>query len=91
MKLDSQPTMVAEFGKIGLGQWFRYLTAGIETIGGIALLVPRMSIMGALLLLLVDIGAFIAQVSILHLDWVHTIVLAAMLTAVIVLSRKNRR
>lgn len=88
MKLSSQPMMVAEFGEIGFGQWFRYFTASIEVVGGLALLVPRISILGALLLLCVDIGAFVAQVTVLHLDWIHTIILAMMLGGVILLSRR---
>lgn len=91
MKLSSQPMMVADFDKIGLGQWFRYFTGIVEIIGGLALLVPRVSILGAVLLLAVDLGAFVAQVGVLHLDWIHTVVLAVMLIGVIALSRKPVR
>lgn len=87
MKLSSQSMMVADFARIGFGQWFRYFTGAVEVIGGLALLVPRTSVWGALVLLCVDIGAFIAQVNVLHLDWVHTVVLAVLLVAVILLSR----
>jgi putative oxidoreductase len=87
MKLSGQPMMVAEFDQIGLGQWFRYATGLIELVGGIAVLVPRFSPWGALLLLAVDVGAFIAQVSILHMDWVHCIVIGALLALVVYLQR----
>ncbi len=32
--------MVAEFNRVGLGQWFRYFTAFVEIAGGILLLWP---------------------------------------------------
>lgn len=87
MKLSGQQQMIAEFDLVGLGQWFRYLTGLLELAGGIAVLVPRVSPLGALLLLAVDAGAFVAQVSILHMDWIHTIVIGAILAATVYLQR----
>lgn len=87
MKLSSQPNMVAEFETVGLGQWFRYCTGALELIGGAALLFPRTSTPGAILLLAVDIGAFVAQVTILHVDWIHCVVIGALLLALIYLQR----
>ncbi len=87
MKLSGQQQMIDEFAIIGLGQGFRYLTGILELVGGIAVLVPRFSPLGALLLLAVDAGAFVAQVAILHMDWIHTIVIGAILVAVIALQR----
>jgi uncharacterized membrane protein YphA (DoxX/SURF4 family) len=90
MKITSQPMMVAEFGQVGLGQWFRYFTGALELVGAVALLVPRVSVPGALLLLLVDIGAFVAQVFALHGDWIHTVVIGALLALLIYLQRERR-
>ena len=87
MKLSGQQMMIDEFDVIGLGQWFRYVTGVLELIGGVAVLVPRWSIPGAVLLLLVDIGAFLAQITTLHADWIHTVVLGAMLGLLIYLQR----
>ncbi|MET3615958.1 putative membrane protein YphA (DoxX/SURF4 family) [Rhizobium aquaticum] len=87
MKLSGQQQMVDEFAIIGLGQGFRYLTGILELAGGIALLIPRFSPLGALLLLAVDAGAFVAQVAALHQDWIHTIVIGALLVAVVALQR----
>jgi len=64
MKLSGQPRMVAEFDVVGLGQWFRHFTATLELIGGLAILVPRTSVFGAIVLLMVDLGAFVANVTI---------------------------
>lgn len=87
MKLTSQPMAVAEFDKVGFGQWFRFFTGALELIGAIAVLTPRFSTAGALVLLLVDVGAFVAQISILHMDWIHPIVIGALLATLIVLQR----
>ena len=88
-KLSGQPMMVQEFDAIGLGQWFRYFTGAVEVVGAVALLVPAVSGFAAALLLVVDIGAFVAQVAILHVDWIHTIVIGAILAALIYLQRAN--
>lgn len=91
MKLTSQPMMVAEFDAVGLGQWFRYFTGALELAGAIAVLVPRTSIYGAVVLLLVDIGAFIAQVTILHMDWIHCVVIGALIVGLIALQIRTPR
>jgi putative oxidoreductase len=87
MKLTGQPMMVAEFQQVGLGQWFRYFTGGLELIGAVLVLLPRFTPLGALLLLLVDIGAFIAQVTVLHMGWIHTIVTGLILAGLIWVER----
>jgi uncharacterized membrane protein YphA (DoxX/SURF4 family) len=76
-KLSGQPMMVEEFGKLGLGQVFRYLTGTVEVLGAVALLVPATSRFGAVALLGVSVGACVAQASILHQDVVHTVILIA--------------
>ena len=91
MKLSAQPMMVAEFQKVGLGQWFRYAVGLAELAGGAGVLLPRTTWVGAALLLLVDVGAFFAQVTTLHMDWIHTIVIGAILVALIYFSRRWAR
>ncbi len=83
MKLTGQAMMVAEFQQIGLGDWFRYFTGALELVGGVAVLLPAVSALGAALLLVVDVGACIAQVEVLHQDWIHTIVIGTLLTVLI--------
>jgi putative oxidoreductase len=85
IKLSSRPRMIAEFDTIGFGQWFRYFTGALELIGGLAILVPRISVFGAILLLIVDLGAFVAQVTILHMGWIHCVVIAVLLGLLIYL------
>ena len=75
-KLTGQPLSIATFDAIGLGQWFRYVTGVMETAGAILVVVPRVSAFGAVLLFCVSVGAFVAAISVLHIDFIHTIVLA---------------
>lgn len=91
MKLSGKPNMVAEFEVVGLGQWFRYFTGTLELTGGLAVLVPQVSVFGAILLLLVDLGAFVAQVFVLHMDWIHTVVIAALIGLLIYLQQSALR
>jgi putative oxidoreductase len=91
MKLTGQPMMVQEFDAVGLGQWFRYFTGALELVGGIAILIPSLSVLGALVVLLVDVGAFFAQAYVLHMDVVHTIVIAIVIGALLYLQRAQFR
>ena len=59
------PPMVEQFEKIGIGQWFRYVTATCQLIGGVALLTPKYSGYGALWLACIMVGAIIVRVAIL--------------------------
>jgi putative oxidoreductase len=91
MKLTGQPMMVQEFDAVGFGQRFRYFTGALELVGGIALLIPSLSVLGALVVLLVDVGAFFAQAFVLHMDVVHTIVIAIAIGALLYLQRAQFR
>jgi putative oxidoreductase len=60
-KLTGAEMMVNEFESIGLGQWFRYLTGGLEIVAAILLLTPRKSGYGALLPVPIMLGATAAH------------------------------
>ena len=60
-KLAGAPQMVALFGAIGAGQWFRYFTGGIEIVSALALLVPSLALYGALALSATMIGAIVTH------------------------------
>jgi hypothetical protein len=79
--------MIDEFAKVGLGDWFRTFTGVVEVIGAIAVLIPRTTPWGALLLLCVDVGAFFAQLLRIHDDVIHTFVVAAFLLVLLWLTR----
>jgi uncharacterized membrane protein YphA (DoxX/SURF4 family) len=88
-KIAGAPMMVAEFGKVGLGQWFRYFTACMEIAGAVLLLWPGRAAIGAALLACVCIGAFFAQLLAIHMDVIHTIVLAAILLTIVWFNRQQ--
>jgi uncharacterized membrane protein YphA (DoxX/SURF4 family) len=61
-KLIGAAAMVQMFDAIGLGQWFRYLTGGIEVVSAVLLLVPSLAFFGAILLIPTMIGAIVTHV-----------------------------
>ena len=60
-KLSGQQMMVETFDKVGMGQWFRYVTGGIEVASAILLLTPRLSAVGAALLVATMSGAVLSH------------------------------
>jgi putative oxidoreductase len=82
MKLIGAPMMVEEFETIGLGQWFRYLTGGWEVIAGVLLLVPKLSGVGATVLIPVMAGAVIAHLTKLGGSPVAPLVFLAMVSVI---------
>ena len=64
-KLAGVPAMVEEFDKVGLGQWFRYVTGLLELASGIGLLILRYAFYSAVLLAMVMVGAIIAHLTVL--------------------------
>ena len=61
VKLSGDPAMVQYFDALGTGQWFRYVTGGIEVAAAALLLVPRAAVFGALLLVPTMIGAVLSH------------------------------
>src|SRR4051812_18767092 len=62
-KLAAVPVMVEMFARLGVGQWFRFVTGALEVIGAVGLLVPRAAFYGALLLALVMVGAIVVHLA----------------------------
>ena len=60
-KLSGVSMMVETFDAIGVGQWFRYVTALIEITGAALLFVPGRQAWGAGLLMMTMIGAVTAH------------------------------
>jgi len=61
-KLAGVPQMVQVFEAIGFGQWFRFLTGGVEIVGAVLLLVPATGFFGGLLLAATMVGAVATHV-----------------------------
>ena len=87
-KLAGAPQMVAVFDKIGVGQWFRYVTGTLEVAGGITLLVPGYAFYGAVLLTLVMAGAIVSHLTVLGGSHAPALVLL-LITGTIVYLRRN--
>lgn len=88
-KLTGNEQMVGMFDVIGIGQWFRYLTGGIEVLSAILLLIPRFSGIGALLLIPTMIGAILTHLFIVGGSPVVPIILLIVM-AIIAYGRRDR-
>lgn len=88
-KFSGDPQVVGAFEAIGIGQWFRYLTGVLEILGGLALLVPRLSGIGALILVCVMLGAVATHLFIIGGSPLMAIVLLVV-TAFIAWGRRHR-
>ncbi len=64
-QVSGNPMMVAMFAKLGIGQWFRYLTGTPEILGALGLLTPFASGLAAAELLVVMFGAVASHLLIL--------------------------
>lgn len=72
MKIIGAQQMVELFDAIGIGQWFRIFTGLCELVTGLLLLYPATIGIGALLGVGVMVGATIANIFILHHDFIHS-------------------
>jgi putative oxidoreductase len=88
-KLSGDPQMVGLFDAIGLGQWFRYVTGSLEVLGAVLLLIPRLSGLGALLLVCVMLGAVATHLFIIGGSPMMAIILL-IVTGVIAWGRRQR-
>ena len=82
-KLGGAAMMVESFGQIGLGQWFRYVTGGLEVIGAVLILIPALAAFGGGLLAVVMVGAIIAHLVVLPGTFVPALVLLLLCTVVV--------
>ena len=88
-KLSGDPLAVAGFEQISLGQWFRYLTGALEVAGALALMTPRFSGVGALLLVAVMVGAVATHLLVLGGSPLMAII-CLVVTAIIAWGRRGR-
>ena len=88
-KLSGDRQMVGMFDAIGVGQWFRYLTGSVEVLGALLLLIPRLSGLGALLLVGTMLGAVATHLFIIGGSHLMAIVLLV-LVGIIAYGRRKR-
>ncbi len=65
LKFAGAAPMVALFDDIGIGQWFRYVTATVEVAAGLMLFVPKLAAYGALVLAITMLCAVATHVFII--------------------------
>jgi putative oxidoreductase len=86
-KLAGAAPMVQMFDTIGVGQWFRYVTGGIEVGSALLLLLPAMAAYGALLLGCTMLGAILTHLFILHTSPTSPVILLVLVSAILWLRR----
>ncbi len=65
-KIAGVPMLVQIFTQIGLGQWFRFVTAGVEIAGAVALLIPGLTGIAAVWLGTTMMFAIVAHLLVLR-------------------------
>jgi len=88
-KLSGDPQLVELFDAIGFGQWFRYVTGSLEVLSAILLLIPRLSGLGALLLVGTMLGAVATHLFLVGGSPLPAIILL-IVTGVIAWGRRQR-
>lgn len=83
-KFAAHSVWVRIFTTIGLGQWFRYVTGGIQIAGALCLLVPALAPIGFVLLGCTMAGAMAFWIFIAHLPFT-AIIPGLLLTAIAVI------
>lgn len=81
-KFAGAERMVQVFADIGIGQWFRYLTAVLEIAGAALILAPRTAALGGALLACIMVGAVVAHLFVIGGSPVPAIVLLIVTAAV---------
>ena len=89
VKLYGVPMMVQEFEHIGLGQWFRYLTGGLEVLGALLILAPSLAAFGAVLLICIMLGATFTHLFVIGGSAVPALILLA-LSSVVAYAKRDQ-
>jgi len=89
-KLAGAPLAVQQFGVIGIGQWFRYVTGTIEVVGAVLLLLPSLARFGALALAVTMVGAIVTHFFIIGGNPAPAILLLAATTTIAWTRRRVR-
>src|SRR5262249_24966524 len=78
------------FAKIGLGDWFRYLTGAMEIAGGLLLVIPFTTSVGVALLVTCMVGAIVCHLFVLG-DPLSSIINLGLIVAIFAAGRQPKR
>ncbi|GAB3764212.1 DoxX family protein [Microlunatus parietis] len=81
-KFTGSAVSVETFDAIGAGDWLRYLTAALELLGAVGLLIPPLSGLAALCLSLLMVGAVLAQLAVVGGPWLLPVALLAVVAVI---------
>jgi putative oxidoreductase len=77
------------FSKIGIGDWFRYLTGAMEIAGGLLLLIPLATMAGVVLLMVCMLGAIVCHLFVLG-DPFSSIINVGLILAILAAGRQPK-
>lgn len=83
LALGGQSAMVKQFDTLGFGSWFRTAVSLVQIVAALFLLLPVTSLVSAVVLLLLDIAILFSQIFVVHGGFVHLILFALPLLALI--------
>ena len=86
---DPQSDWVKIFQQIGFGDWFRYVAGVVEIGGGVAFLVPRLTVVGMALLAPTMVGAMLTHIFVLK-DAIGLLPTTVLLVAVLAIGERFR-
>ena len=89
-KFGERPFWQELFAEIGLGEWFRYFTGAVEILGALLLIVPRTTVLGALILSCTMLGAFMVHVFILGIG-LQSVLVAILFGLLVIIGWSHRR
>ena len=88
-KLTGAAMMIDIFDKIGVGQWFRYVTGAVELVAAVLLLAPGRAAWGAALLVATMSGAVLTHLLLIGGNPAPAIVLLALALVVLWIRRRQ--
>jgi putative oxidoreductase len=89
-KFSGSAVSVRTFEEIGVGQWLRYVTSGLELAGAIGLLIPKLTGLAAACLTALLVGAVVSQVFLVSEPSMATPALLMLLTGLLAWFRRDR-
>ena len=87
-KFGRQSRWIATFEQIGFGQWLRYVTGMLQLAGALLVLVPRVFLLGIMLLASTMIGAMAAWIFLLGVPF-NAVFPGALLVGLIVVAAED--